>query len=100
MPSRLLSYIGPHNLYKINFFRFFENLATGVLDVFDANTEDRHNISLLLNQVFFFKTYVLKMAEIGHCKKFVAHIAVQNLLTSIWYGKNRFKRGFVQNLQV
>ena len=39
------------------------------------------------------------MAQIGDCKKFVAHPAVQNLLSSMWVGQSSYKIGFKQNLK-
>jgi hypothetical protein len=70
------------------------------LDVFDANTDDRINRDILMNKILYFQIDTLQMAQIGDCKQFVAHSAVQNLLTSIWLGQISFKIGFKQNMKV
>ncbi len=88
-----------HKNQLLIFISYFENLSLGVLNVFDINTDDRINIEILLNRILYFKTHTLQMAQIGDCKQFVAHPAVQNLLTSIWIGQISFKIGFKQNLK-
>ena len=70
-----------------------------MLDVYDVNNDDRKNFLILLNPIIYFKTHPLQMAQIGDCKQFVAHPAVQNLLTSFWFGQINIKIGFKQDLK-
>ena len=42
----------------------------------------------------------LKMAQIGNCKNFIAHPAVQSVLTTIWVGQTAYKAGFKDRIKV
>ena len=98
--SKLRSLILHFNVSKIFFLSFFEELAIGVLDVYDTNTDDRENIHIILDKNAFYDMTPLDMAQIGDCKNFIAHPAVQSVLTTIWVGHTAYKAGFMDQIKV
>ena len=85
----------PTNLI-INFIYFeseFEEMAIGVLTLFDKSTDDIINGVILLRKIPFYNLDCLQMAVEADCQKFVSLSCVQNLLTDIWYGKIQIKSG-------
>lgn len=73
---------------------YFEEMAIGVLNIFDATTDDLINGVILLRKIPFYNLDCLQMAVIADCKKFVSLSSVQNLLTDIWHGKIIANAGF------
>ncbi len=78
----------------------FEDLAIGVLETFDMNTDDWINGVILLRRCPYFNVNLLQMAVEADCKRFVAQSAVQNLLTYIWNGKLTPRAGLMANATV
>ena len=81
------------------FISYFEDLAVGVLDIFDANNDDNSISIFFETEVPYFKANPLFIGRMGSCKKFIAHPTVQNYLTTMWYGQKSIKIGFSQNLK-
>jgi len=77
----------------------FEDMAIGVLQIFDKTTDDILNGVILLRRIPFYGLDCLQMAVEGDCQKFVALSAVQNLLTDIWYGKIEINDGLWDTVQ-
>lgn len=75
-------------------------MAIGVLNIFDATTDDLINGVILLRKIPFYNLDCLQMAVEAHCQKFVALSSVQNLLTDIWYGKLTQKSGIKASIKV
>lgn len=71
----------------------FEEMAIGVLNIFDKSTDDIINGVILLRKIPFYNMDCLQMAVEGDCQKFVALSSVQNLLTDIWFGKVHYTPG-------
>ena len=86
-------------LIKFQIFSAFEKLAIRVLDKFLEKNSDAVR-SLLLKKTLYFDLNILEMAQIGRCKEFAAHSAVQNLLTSIWIGHSKYYESFNKNFKV
>lgn len=78
----------------------FEQMAIGVLNIFDATTDDLINGVILLRKIPFYKLDCLQMAVEADCKKFVSLSSCQNLLTDIWYGKIASKSGMKASIKV
>jgi hypothetical protein len=78
----------------------FEDLAIGVLDTFDMNTDDWINGVILLRRCPYFNISLLQMSVEAKSRRFVAQPAVQNLLTYIWNGKVMLNQGVVPTIQV
>ena len=72
----------------------FEEMAIGVINIFDKSTDDIINGVILLRKIPFYNLDCLQMAVEGDCQKFVALSSVQSLLTDIWYGKVQVTTGF------
>ncbi len=68
------------------FYSYFEDLAVGVWNTFDVNTDDLINGVILLRIIPYYNIDLLEMAVEGDSKKFVSHSSIQNLLTDIWHG--------------
>jgi hypothetical protein len=75
-------------------------MAIGVLNLFDATTDDLINGVILLRKIPLYNLDCLQMAVEADCQKFVALTSVQNLLTGIWYGKVSSKSGVKATLKV
>ena len=78
----------------------FDNMANGVFNIFDENSNNLNNAVILLQTVPYYKLNCLEMASEADCQKFIALPSVQNLLTEIWIGKIEFKDGIKNNLKV
>ena len=79
---------------------YFEEMAIGVLNIFDATTDDLINGVILLRKIPFYNLDCLQMAVIADCKTFVSLSSVQNLLTDIWHGKIIANAGFKAGFKV
>ena len=84
----------------MNIYSDFEQMAIGVLNIFDATTDDLINGVILLRKIPFFNLDCLQMAVEADCKKFVSLSSVQNLLTDIWYGKIASTSGLKASFKV
>ena len=77
----------------------FENLAIGVLNIFDLNSDDLINSIVLLRQINIYGMDCLQMAVEARCLKFVSLPTVQILITEIWNGNLTMSKGFKANLK-
>ena len=75
-------------------------MAIGVLNIFDATTDDLINGVILLRKIPFYNLDCLQMSVIADCKMFVSLSSVQNLLTDIWHGKIIAHSGWKAGLKV
>ena len=81
----------------MNVFREFENLAIGVLDVFDKNTRDILNHSLVVRYYNHLEKDILELAVMAKCEDFVSHRLIQKTMDKIWFA-NELNVPFVVNL--
>lgn len=65
----------------------FEDLAIGVMNVFDTNTRDSMNGVLMQTEIPYMKTDCLDFAVQCECRRFVALPSIQNVITEMWYCK-------------
>ena len=77
-----------------------EDLAIGVMNVFDTNTRDSNNAVLMNAKVPFLKTDCLDFAVKCECRRFVALPSIQNVITKMWYRKIVVKTGSSFKLKV
>jgi hypothetical protein len=75
-------------------------MAIGVLNIFDATTDDLINGVILLRKIPFYNLDSLQMAVIADCKTFISLSSVQNLLTDIWNGKIVANAGWKAGIKV
>ena len=78
----------------------FEDMAIGVMNVFDNNTRDSMNGVLMKTEVPFMKHDFLYFAVQCECKNFVALPSIQSVITDLWYGLLIHKAGTQFKLKV
>ena len=69
------------------FSREFEELAIGVLTVFDKSTRNNVKDVLVIRYIEDLNMDCLELAVYCKCKKFVSNSIVQSILDDIWNGK-------------
>jgi hypothetical protein len=69
------------------FFRFFDDLAIGVLNLCDLSIEEPILFGKLLKEIPLFGVNCLELASIGERQSFLACSSVQNHLTKTWFGE-------------
>ena len=62
----------------------FEELACGILNEFDVNTDDQENEILLLNKWDVLNMDCLQLADEANCLNFMSVPTVQNVITRVW----------------
>jgi hypothetical protein len=91
-------------LFKGNFVILnlsdFDDLANGVLTLYDASLDEITILTKLLRKIPFFGVNCLELASIGERETFLACPCVQNHLTRIWYGKMSVKDDLSPSLKV
>ena len=70
-----------------DFHRNFEDLAIGVLTVYDRNTRENVNDVLVIRYLKDLEMDILELAVHCKCKRFVSNSTVQCILDNIWQGK-------------
>ena len=73
--------------------REFEDMACGVLEIFDSRMDDIVNGVVLLQKIPYYGLNCLQLAVEAKCLKFISLSTVQNLLTEIWNGRVETKSG-------
>ncbi|CAF0758789.1 unnamed protein product [Brachionus calyciflorus] len=76
----------------------FEEMACGVLNIFDNLSDDLINGIILLQKISYYDLECLRIAVEARCLKFIALPTVQNLLTDIWNGRLEHKDGIKASL--
>ena len=67
--------------------RKFEDMAIGVLEVFDKSTRDNVQDVLVIRYIESLKMDCLELAVHCDCVNFVSNSIVQRILDNIWEGK-------------
>ena len=80
--------------------REYEEMACGVLNIFDMTSDDWMNCVLLLQEIPYYRMNCLKMANQARCLKFISLPAVQDILDRIWSGRCVIKPGLKGGLEV
>jgi hypothetical protein len=78
-------------------FRLFEDMAIGVLEIFDKNTSEAVDDVLIIRYIRQLEIDHLELAYICKCKKFMSNSLVQRVLDNIWTGKKPIKDVLVNN---
>ena len=71
------------NNFNYKYIRYFENLAIGILDLFDKNESDYFNDNLLLTKNSNFSVHLLSFANTAKCENFMATKSAQKSLDGI-----------------
>jgi hypothetical protein len=88
MPGiRVIDYLSIHITIGVSFRRQFEDLAIGVLTVYDRNTRENVNDVLVIRYLKDLEMDSLELAVHCKCKRFVSNSTVQCILDNIWLGK-------------
>ncbi len=68
--------------------REFENLAIGILDVYDQHTTDNVRDVLVIRYLDFIEMDCLELAVDCKCERFLAHRVVQKTMDELWKGES------------
>jgi hypothetical protein len=75
-------------------------MAIGVLNLYDASTEESNVFEKLLKEIPTFSISCLELASAGERQAFLASACVQNHLTKTWYGEMTLKDDFFTKIKV
>ncbi len=75
----------------------FENLAIGILNVFEEHTRKHVNDVLLIRYYDFIKMNCLQLAFEAECDDFIAHNVTQQAVEKLWNGNEYDEKELVSS---